>query len=150
KVHNEKELNTRATRTVVRNQVDILPWGAWAEFYNRHFAQQIVGLQRYVKDSLGQDRQADLARGDMTAVFRHLTLFPVATLDWPTGPHDGDAVTTFVNDAISLGVSSPELVTSRPWYFLELATQYEQVKQGMPSGAKWFVPISVRDPYDAG
>ena len=145
-----KDVNARATRTVTDRNVQILPWGAWAEFFNRHFALQIVVSQRYYKDMYGSDATADAARADFRNEFRKLTLFPIASIYWTTGPRGSDADMTYINDAIALGITSPELVTSEPWNFLELGTQYEKVRQGMPSGKDWFIPISPRDPYDAG
>ena len=145
-----KDLNARAVRCVTRSQVQILPWGAWAEFFNRHWANQIVGLQRFYKDSLGLDDDADALRRKLHTAFRSLRIFPLASIYWTKGPRSAEADLTYIDEGIELAASSPELVTSRPWNFLEQGTHYEKVKQGMPLGEQWFVPLSARDPYDAG
>jgi hypothetical protein len=145
-----KDLNVRAVRCVTGRQVQILPWGAWAEFFNRQWAVQIVGLQRFYKDSLGLDDDADALRGELHTAFRGLRMFPLASIYWTKGPRSAEADLTYIDDGIELAVSSPQLVTSRAWYFLEQGTHYEKVKQGMPLGEQWFIPLSARDPYDAG
>ena len=145
-----RDLNARSSRCVTGTQVRILPWGAWAEFFNRHWAEQLVSLQRFYKDSLGKDDTADLLRARLGLAFSDLRMFPLASIYWTKGPHSAEADLTYINEGIALAVSSPELVTSRPWNFLEQGTHYEKVKQGMPPGERWFIPLSARDPYDAG
>ena len=144
------DLNARAGRCVEGGKVQVLPWGAWAGFFQRHLAMQIVHLDRYYRNSLGIDSAADAVSRELRDEFRKLTLFPVATAYWTKGPRGGEADLTFINEAIDVASSTPELVTSRPWYFLEGGANYEAVRRGMPPGATWFVPLAPRAPYDAG
>jgi hypothetical protein len=148
--HIAKDLNARATRCITDGKPQVLPWGAWAEFFQRHLAMHIVHLQRFYQDTLAAPVAADEVGRALRDEFKQLTLFPVASAYWTKGPRGGEADFTYINQAIALAAAAPELVTSRPWYFLEVGANYEAVKHGMPSGASWFVPLSPRAPYDAG
>jgi tetratricopeptide (TPR) repeat protein len=79
-----------------------------------------------------------------------LTMFPVATVFWTKGDRGGEADLTYLKDAISTTLRSPERITPGEWAFLELSSHYEPVAGGIPKPAEWFIGASARVPQNAG
>jgi tetratricopeptide (TPR) repeat protein len=141
-------LNARASRAIGPRGPDVLPWGAWAEFSQRHLAMLIGNVDRFYRHRYGDAARADTVRAQLDAHLGGLTLFPVATTLRTKGVKGGDADLTHINEAITLGVTAPELVTARLWTWLETGGRYEPLRRAMPMAAQWFVMPSARVPYD--
>ena len=144
-----RRLNTRAGRAIGKSGPDVLPWGAWAEFSQRHIAMLIGKVDRHFRHQIGHADSANRVRGVLDGELSGLTLYPVATSMRTKGVKGGDADLTHINEAITLAVAAPELITARLWAWLESGSRYEAVRRAMPTAAKWFIPTSTRMPYDA-
>jgi hypothetical protein len=142
-------LNARAARAMGKDGPDVLPWGAWAEFSQRHIAMLIGTIDRFYRHRLGTADAANVERFKLDQELSGLTLYPVATSMRTKGVNGGDADLTHINEAIALATAAPELITARLWAWLEFGSGYEPVRRGMPTGTKWFITPSARVPYDA-
>jgi hypothetical protein len=142
-------LNTRAAGAIGKSGPDVLPWGAWAEFSQRHIAMLIGTVDRFYRHRYGSESAANAARQALDGELSGLTLYPVATSMRTKGVKGGDADLTHINEAITLAAAAPELITARLWAWLENGSRYEAVRRAMPTAAKWFIPTSTRMPYDA-
>lgn len=142
-------LNTRASRAMSKQGPEVLPWGAWAEHSQRHIALLIGAIDRFWRHYYGDAQSANAARQELDGDLSGLTLYPVATSMRTKGVKGGDADLTHINDAITLVVTAPELITARLWAWLDAGSHYEPVRRGMPPTAKWFIPTSAKLPYDA-
>jgi len=142
-------LNTRATRCIGDTGPALLPWGAWAEFAQRHLAMFVGRADGFYRHSLRSDRLADAEKARLRRELGALWMFPAATIWWTKGPRGGEADLTYINEAIDAAVEAPERVTARTWSFLELGARYEAVRRGMPPARAWFAPPTARMAYDA-
>jgi tetratricopeptide (TPR) repeat protein len=144
-------LNARATRCISGpDGPRVLPWGAWAEFAQRHLAMFIDRHDRFYRKLQGDARVADAEKERLTRVLGSLTMFPVATVFWTKGPRGGEADLTHLKKAVATALRSPERITPAEWAFLDLGSQYEPVAGGIPKPAQWFIRASPRVPQNAG
>ena len=143
-------LNARAGRCLDGGKPSVLPWGAWAEFSQRHLANLVWRTDSYYRRSLGGDKYADERRRILVDEIGDLSMFPLGTIFWTKGPQAIEADLQYINEAIDAAVGAPERVTSTVWSFLEVSANYEAVRAGMPSKKGWFIALAARAPYDAG
>jgi tetratricopeptide (TPR) repeat protein len=141
-------INARAQRLFGPDGVRVLPWGAWAEFSQRHIGWHVIEIDRFTRKMLGSHDRADDFKRRLDAAFSDWTLYPVASVSRTKG--DGvEADFRFINQAIDVAYRSPELVPYDTWAFLAMGANYEVVKRGMPQG-QWFAPPTAVSAYDAG
>lgn len=143
-------LNVRAGRCLDGGRPNVLPWGAWAEFSQRHLAMLVWRVDSYYRRSLGAAALADERRRILQRDIGNMSMFPVATIFWTKGPGAVEADLQYINEAIDTAVRAPERVTSTVWAFLETSATYEAVRESMPPKRRWFVEPTLRAPYDAG
>lgn len=141
-------INVRATRLMTQGQPQVIPWGAWAEYFQRHLGMYVGEIDYFHRRLLGSPERADRTKAAINAGLGHLNLFPIASARRTKG-RGTEADLTYINRAIDLTVRAPELVNYEYWSFLELGAHYEVVKTGMPS-LDWFAPPSAEVPFDAG
>jgi tetratricopeptide (TPR) repeat protein len=146
----DEPLNARAGRCLEAGKPVVLPWGAWAEFSQRHLAMLVGRLDSYYRRSLGSTETADQQLLALELELRDLSMFPLATIFRTQGPRGSDADLRYINEAISVAVQAPERVTTAVWSFLESGANYEAVRYGMPPKGDWFSRPTVRMPYAAG
>jgi hypothetical protein len=144
-----RELNVRAFGCITVAGPQVLPWNAWAEFFQRHLARLVGHVDYFYRHDLASEKRAEDAKRAFDSELSRLTIFPIATAFRTTGPKGGDADLAYINNAIRLAAGSPELVTAQAWAFLESGANYEAVAHGMPRARDWFVTPSARMPYDA-
>jgi hypothetical protein len=141
-------INTRAPRLFGPDGVRVLPWGAWAEFFQRHIGLHVYEIDRFTRRMLGSSDRADDFKRRLDQAFSDWTMYPVASVVRTKG--DGvEADFTFINQAIDVAYRSPELVPFTIWTFVAIGAGYEVVKRGMPQG-QWFAPPTAVSAYDAG
>jgi hypothetical protein len=143
-------LNVRAGRCLEGGKPNALPWGAWAEFSQRHLANLVWRVDSYYRRSVSDAGAADERRGTLQRALGELSMYPLGTIFWTKGPRAVEADLRYINEAIDTAVSAPERVTSTVWAFLETSANYEAVRAGMPPKKEWFVELAARAPYDAG
>lgn len=143
-------LNQRATGLVDASSVQVLPWGAWAEFFQRHIAMNIGRVDSFHRYFLGDAEGAESAKAELDRRLGELTLFPVGTLRRTKGTAATEADMTHVSRVVDLAVSAPELVSYRAWWFFEYGSKAESVPRSMPKLADWFPAPSATTPFEAG
>jgi len=146
----EEPLNERGGRCLQGDSPQVLPWGAWAEFSQRHLAMFTWRLDTYYRHMLGSSEEADAQKRMLKSELGDLSMFPLATIFWTKGPDGAEADLQYINEAIDFAMDAPERVAPTAWAFLETGSNYEAVRHSMPSKAGWFVPTAVRSAYDAG
>ena len=142
-------VNVRAGRLLSSGEPQVIPWGAWAEFAQRHIGQSITRVDRLNRHLLGLPERADELKAILDASLSHLTLYPVASVARTKGKRGTEADLRYINQAVDVAVRSPELVTLDFWKFIQQGVNYEPVKRGMPQMRTWFAPLSADVPYDA-
>jgi tetratricopeptide (TPR) repeat protein len=145
-----EDLNERATRCVAAGSVRVISTGAWAESSQRHVAMLIGSADAYWRHKFVNNAKAATSAEELDTAFDGLAMYAPATTFRTKGVANGDADLTHLRDAISLGIHAPELLSAFVWEWLERASQYEPVREGMPVRARWFARPSPRMPYDAG
>lgn len=143
-------LNARAARFVGPDAPQVLPWGAWAEFAQRHLAMFIDRHDRFYRLMQGNARTADAEKARLTRLLGRLTMFPVATVFWTKGPRGAEADLMYLKDAIAVALRSPERVTPTEWTFLEAGSRYEPLAGSIPPPGDWFLGASPRVTQNAG
>jgi hypothetical protein len=141
-------VNARAGRLLTDGKPQVIPWGAWAEFAQRHIGQSIVMVDNHFRRMLGSPDRADRFKQRFDAELGHLTLYPVASTGRTKGQRGTEADLSQIDKAIDVGVSAPELVSYDFWTFIENGSSYEPVKRAMPKRKTWFVPPSAAVPFD--
>jgi hypothetical protein len=142
-------LNHRASYLVDGKPV-VLPWGAWAEFYQRHIAMNMGMVDSHLRYYLGDAGGADEAKSALQLRLGKLTLFPLGTLRWTKGNNATEADMTYVADVVALSETAPELITERAWVFFEGGSRAEATRKKMPKADTWFVPATASVPFEAG
>lgn len=148
--HPAKALNTPASRCVSANAVHVLPWGAWAEFAQRHMSMTIGRYDSYLRHSVGAGDQADTQQLALKRDFGELWIFPMSTIFWTKGPNGKEADLRYINEAVDAVLSAPHRVPAVAWQFLDFGTKYEPVRRGIPPAATWFMSAAPRSAYEAG
>jgi hypothetical protein len=142
-------LNHRASYLVDGKPV-VLPWGAWAEFYQRHVAMNIGMVESRHRYLLGDAQTADAAKADMYRKLGRLTMFPLGTLRWTKGNNATEADMTYVADVVALSETAPELITERAWVFFAAGSRAEATRKTMPKPETWFHTATAQVPFEAG
>ena len=142
-------LNARATRAVSDGQVSVLPWGAWAEFAQRHLAMLMVNTDRVKRSMLAEHDEADAAKQAFDRGFDALSLQPLASIFRGKGK-GSEYDLARINGAVAFAAASPDRVSPFVWQWLERAAAGEAVVQRMIPKAEWFHGPSVRMPLEAG
>jgi hypothetical protein len=143
----DQDLNARSSRCIALAGPVVLPWGAWAEFFQRHLAMLVGTVNRQYTKGYGDEAGAQDSNREMDARLHNLSMFPVATTFRLRGPKGASADLRKINEAIDFASRQPERVTSETWGWLQRAASYEAIRRGMPPGAAWFAVPAV--PYDA-
>ena len=141
-------VNARAGRLLNGGKPQVIPWGAWAEFGNRHIGMWIRKIDDHYRRMQGDADAADHYKRALDAQLGHLTMYPVASTWRTKGARGTEADLSLIDEAISVAVKSPELVTFEMWSFIETGAAYERVKRGMPKRKNWFAAPSADLPYD--
>ena len=140
--------NERAGRLIAHGDPQVIPWGAWAEFGNRHVGMWAMKIDNHYRHMLGLPDRADQLKHALDAQFGGWTMYSIASTGRTKGQRGTEADLSRINDAIDVAVSAPELVSYDYWIFIENGSNYEPVKRGMPRRATWFAPASADIPYD--
>lgn len=140
-------LNHRATR-LISDGPQVLPWGAWAEFYQRHIGMHVGRVDNYLRLQLARSERADEMKRQLDARLGQLTMFPVGTHRRTKQGNKADL--QYLRDVIALTAQAPELITARSWKWFELGAHYEPVAGHMPPAASWFTPPTAAVPFEAG
>jgi len=142
-------INARAGRLLSGGEPQVVPWGAWAEFAQRHIGQSIDKIDYLYRHTLAMPDRADELKQALDSSLSHLTLYPVASVARTKGRKGTEADNRYINQAIDVAVRSPELVTLDFWKFIQMGVRYEPVRRGIPLMHTWFMPLSADLPYDA-
>lgn len=142
-------LNTPATRLVGEKGPEVLPWGAWAEFAQRHLSMFVGRTDAFYRHSLGSDAAADQEKRRLRSELGTLWMFPAATIWWTKRPRGVEADLHYINEAIDRSVANPERVPAMAWSFMETGAKFEPVRRGMPPARSWFMRPTPRAMYDA-
>ena len=91
-------LNVPATRSVTQGRVQVLPWGAWAEFFQRHLAAAIAKRDTFMRWTLAASDRADAQKTALYREYGSLWSFPLATMFWTRGRAGTEADSTYLAD----------------------------------------------------
>lgn len=142
-------MNVRAGRLVVNDAPQVISWGAWAEFFQRHIGHNVGQIDRHLRRMQGSPGAADEVKRRLDIQFGHLALFPVASAQRTKG-NGSEADLTYIRQAMDLTARAPELVTYEYWAFLDMGSRYEMVGNTMPQRQMWFAVPTAAIPYEAG
>jgi hypothetical protein len=143
-------VNARGGRLLTNGDPQVVSWGAWAEFAQRHIGMSISQIDNHYRRMLRTAGRADELKRVLDARLGHLTLYPVASTNRTKGDRGTEADLSQIARAIDVAVRAPELVNYHFWNFLELGSKYEPVARAIPDKKTWFAPLSAAVPYDAG
>lgn len=141
-------LNVRAGRLLANGEPQVVPWGAWAEFSQRHIGMSIQQVDWFTRHTLGVPERADQFKAKLDAFFGHFTMYPIASTGRTKGRKGTEADLSQIGRAIDVAVRAPELVTFYFWTYMENGSNYEPVVRGMPTKKTWFVAPTAEVPYD--
>ena len=142
-------LNVRATR-LIDKEPNVLPWGAWAEFYQRHIAMNIGRVDSYLRHMQGTPEDADEAARLLDDQLGRLTYFPLGTLRRTKGRAGTEADLRYVPGVVELSAIAPEVVTCPAWLFFESGSHAEPIPRSMSKATEFFATATREMPYEAG
>ena len=143
-------VNERAGRLMASGEPRILPWGAWAEFAQRHIAMTIADTDRFYRRTLGLPDKADLLNKGIDSVLRPLRMFSIGSTGRRVGRDGNERDVTYFRDALDVLAAAPELITVNYWTFFETAAGRQRMSDRVPSRRSWFIEPSGEVPFDAG
>ena len=74
------------TRTIdERGTPRVIPWGAWAQFFQRHIGLYLGQIDHHYRLDAGLQDRADQLKPRLDALLGHLTLFPIACVQTHEG-----------------------------------------------------------------
>lgn len=141
-------LNAKARRCIGANGPEVLPWGAWAEFAQRHLAMSIrrtdsIYHHRFRSDAADRDMQR------LRSEFGTLWIFPAATIQLSRKPRTSEWDIQDLDAAIARTIAVPERVPSSIWSLLESAATFRPAERGLPPPRTWFIRPAPRAMHDA-
>jgi hypothetical protein len=143
------KLNAPTTRAVVNGRLEVLPWGAWAEFAQRNLAAVIYHSDGFFRHTLALEHDADDAKHDLAQQWSGLWAFPYATMSWHKGSGRGnEGDTTYLKEAVDQLLAAPHRTPAILWAYIDTATRYEHLSRGVPPARSWFLRPQARTAYD--
>jgi tetratricopeptide (TPR) repeat protein len=142
-------LNHRAPGLIESKPV-VLPWGAWAEFFQRHLAMNVGMVDSFYRYYRGDTEGSDASKAALDAQLGELTLFPVGTARRTKGPGAAEADLAYLPRVVALAQTAPELIAASAWTFFELGSRYEPVARSMPPMKDWFTTPTAAVPFESG
>ena len=115
-------VNARPGRLMSGGTPRVIPWGAWAQFFQRHAGMYVGQIDDHYRRALGLPERADQLKPRLDALLGHLTLFPLASSKRTKG-RGTEADLTHIRRAIELSVRAPELISYGKWAFLEMGAE---------------------------
>jgi hypothetical protein len=143
-------VNKRAGRLMASGSPVVLPWGAWAEFSQRHLAMAIADTDQHYRRTLDLPDQADELNEAMDGVLRGLRMFSIATINRGVADQEDERDRTYLHDALGLLSTAPELIPMSYWKTMETAAEQAFMPRRIPSRKTWFIDPSADVPYDVG
>jgi len=142
--------NHRAGRLMESGSPIVLPWGAWAEFSQRHLAMAIADTDQHYRRTLDLPDEADELNRAIDGVLRRLRMFSIATINRGVADKEGQRDRTYLHDAFGLLSTAPELIPVSYWKYLETAAAQTLMPSRVPNRKSWFIDPSADVPYDVG
>ena len=142
-------INDRAGRLMTAGEPRVLPWGAWAEFSQRHIAMAVADTDRHYRRTLAMADEADSLIDAMDEVLRKLRMFSIGSTSRRLGSKATEADLTYFREALDVLATAPELVTINYWKFFETAAGHERLPGRVPGHRSWFIEPSGDVPYEA-
>ncbi|HUQ89290.1 MAG TPA: hypothetical protein VM096_17145 [Vicinamibacterales bacterium] len=142
--------NERAGRLLAHGDPQVIPWGAWAEFGNRHVGMWAMKTDYHLRHMQGSPQEADDTKRSLDIQYGDWTMYPVASMGRTKGQRGTEADLSQIDKAIAVAIRAPELVSFDYWSFIENGSNYEPVQRGMPKRKTWFISGSADVPYDIG
>lgn len=144
-------LNQRAPRLITSTGPEVLPWGAWAEYYQRHIAMHIAKIDHNYRYMQGSYEHAEELKTQIDHDYGELTWFPMGAGLRNKGKTSSEADFTYIAGIVDVAARAPELITFDNWWFWEWGSKSESVAALMPPYTAWFPPRpSLAAPYQAG
>jgi len=119
-----------------RTAVQVLDWGLWAGFHQRHLCASLAGATNHAIN-LGVDDELRDSFRSLEASFGKLTLFPIVQR-W--GAPSADIYAAAMARARPLVESTPELVTHASWNVLLYRPDFTASIKPFPLQMAWFTP----------
>jgi len=142
-------VNTRAGRLMASGSPIVLPWGAWAEFSQRHLAMAIADTDQHYRGLLALPDRADELNRAIDSVLRGLRMFSIATINRGAGSQGNQRDRTYLRDALAVLSTAPELIPMSHWKSMETAAAQTFMPERVPNRKAWFSGPSADAPYDA-
>ncbi len=131
-------LNVPAGRLLVEDGPQVLSWGTWAAFYQRHISGVLVAAHQIMDKSLAMPEWAAEYTQDARELFSGLTLHPIVEVRRTRRAGASAEETLGMDESIALTRRSPELVNTTNWEFLAGTAPHLMPKRGMPEAHSWF------------
>jgi hypothetical protein len=120
-----------------RPGLQIIDWGMWAAFFQRHLASRLVLESDHYRTMLGLHDRERAFNEQAVAQYGGLRLMPLVRRYFTTDPAGYERQ---MEDASALCVTSPESVTALNWMLLSEKPEGLRLRPGLPSEAAWFAP----------
>lgn len=132
---NERPAPSPVTLRNGQVEVQVLDWGLWAAFSQRHVSQAVTARSRYLYSLGDRGAQAQFV-SDVKARFSRLTLYPVIFCWVALTEEDYQAAVALGK---SLAATSPEILTAAAWNFLATKPNWVRAAAPFPLEQTWFV-----------
>lgn len=120
--------------------VEIIDFGLWASFLQRHLCHQLHGNDYFMREKWGvKERAADFAQSS-DKTFTGLTLYPFVQLKRVDNEAQYHGVMTPI---IATCQSSPELVNACVWECAQTKPEFCELEKGVPPLGDWFLPAFI-------
>lgn len=127
----------------------VIGWGMWAAFLQRHLVYSAERVHRFYRSSLGMLDEAKAFDASVDKELQALTLYPAARLF-----HQQDTVSSgdcrSADETVRRAQRAPHLLTARNWEQAAICFQNHHGAAWKPAAADWFMPVTLRSPYEAG
>jgi hypothetical protein len=127
-------LNEPQERLVTPQGPQVIAWGTWAAFYQRHVCDLLRMADQHQRKMLALRDEADASAKRADQSFGELGLYPFVRA-WRDV--EAERKIKHLDEAVTVIVRRPELVTAALWAGLQSATRDEVVRRGQPEWRDW-------------
>jgi hypothetical protein len=133
---NDRPASSPIRRVDGRPAVQVLDWGLWAGFHQRHLCASLAGVTNHLTNLGADDELLDSFRS-LDATFGKLALLPIVHR-W--GAPTADVYQAAMAHARPLVETTPELVTHASWNVLLYRPDFTVSITPFPLQVAWFTP----------
>ena len=146
-----RALSAPAQRCMTGDGPNVIVWGTWAAFLQRHTCQRALAIDNYWRQVVALKERAQEQAAEFDRQLGGFVLYPfVQGLRWQHGDIELESIGKGLRAAVDTTARRPELISTSAWNGVRMTTQHAVIRRRMPDPSPWFAaPVPRGTAYDA-